>query len=332
MDLSSALGMGSEARRIKMGAKKELTDAQKEADKRQLERVQSGYMKPEGSDFMNVKVAGEAVRVQSNTADLATKGLSPGTLIVLQRELETNPGFKDYLNEMLKDPDPAKRIFIEMQKSKMNVLNPKAFDKDVNTKKWQWSRRRVKPIVMNTRNKEMSGLGEGESSESGGIFGMIAMQLVQMGAKELQKPENQKKAMDFTQKKTSNKTELRKRREEVMNEYRKVVLPANASKAQIDAINSKENYAKAEKVAGGSITFEEAFGLASKLSPGVVKKIATDEIGYQNAQAAKLSEESAEALGVRQERKAGITSSNTTMLIGGGIAAAVLAFLAMRRK
>ena len=243
----------------------------------------------------------------------STKGISPGTLIVLQRELETNPGFKPYLEEMLRDPDPAKRIFIEMQKSKMNVLDPKSFDKDVNTKKWQWSRRRIKPIVMNAESKGMSGMGEL------GIFSMIASALVQQGAKELSKPSTQQSVMSFAANKTSNKAEIRKRREDVMNEARKLGMK-----------NSDENYKKAETVARGDKTFEEAFGLASKLSPKAIEKVSQDEIAYQNAQAAKLSEEGAEVLGVTKERKAG--QSANTLLIGGGIAAAVLAILAMRKK
>jgi hypothetical protein len=242
-----------------------------------------------------------------------TKGISPGTLIVLQRELETNPGFKPYLEEMLKDPDPAKRIFIEMQKSKMNVLDPKSFDKDVNTKKWQWSRRRIKPIVMNAESKGMSGLGDL------GIFSMIASALVQQGAKELSKPSTQQSVMSYAGNKTSNKAEIRKRREDVMNEARKIGLK-----------NSDENYKKAETVARGDKTFEEAFGLASKLSPKAIEKVSQDEIAYQTAQAAKLSEEGAEVLGVTKERKAGISSN--TMLIGGGLLAAVVAVLAMRKK
>lgn len=242
------------------------------------------------------------------------KGLSPGTLIVLQRELETNPNFKNYLEEMLRDPDPAKRIFIEMQKSKMNVLDSKQFNKDPNVKQWQWSRRRVKPIVMNG----VKGLGEiGEM----GIFPMIAAALVQQGAKELSKESTQKSIMNFAGKKTTNKAELRKRREEVMNEARKFGLK-----------NTPENYKKAEKVADGSMTFEEAFGLTPKLNPNTVKKIATDEVAYQDAQAAKLSPEAAEALGVKKEREKGISANTTTMIIGGGIAAAVLALLAMRKR
>ena len=242
-----------------------------------------------------------------------TKGISPGTLIVLQRELETNPGFKPYLEEMLRDPDPAKRIFIEMQKSKMNVLDPKSFDKDVNTKKWQWSRRRIKPIVMNAESKGMSGMGEL------GIFSMIASALVQQGAKELSKPSTQQSVMSFAGKKTANRDELRARRNEVATMARRQGIP----EAQI----TKD---KTEAVADGSKTFEEAFGLASKLSSKAIEKVSQDEIAYQNAQAAKLSEEGAEVLGVSKERKAGISSN--TMLIGGGLLAAVVAVLAMRKK
>ena len=318
MDLSNALGVGN----VKFGA-------------RRFQAAPSAGMKMQAQVVAEERGGGMDIT--------STKGLSPGTLIVLQRELETNPGFKPYLEEMLRDPDPAKRIFIEMQKSKMNVLNPKAFDKDVNTKKWQWSRRRIKPIIMNAESKggrrqdirqtqspsgfpsivagEATKLGDYSGMGDLGIFSMIASALVEQGSKELSKPENQKSIMNFAGKKTSNRDELRARRNQVADMARKQGIP----ETQI----TKD---KTEAVADGSKTFEQAFGLASKLNPGVIKKIATDEIGYQNAQAAKLSEESAEALGVRQERRAGITSSNTTMLIGGGVAAAVLAILAMRRK
>jgi len=215
---------------------------------------------------------------------------------------------------MLRDPDPAKRIFIEMQKSKMNVLDPKSFDKDVNTKKWQWSRRRIKPIVMNAESKGMSGTGMGD------IFATIATQLVSQGAKELSKPSTQQSVMNFAGKKTTNREEIRKRRNEVATMARKYGIP----ESQI----TKE---KTEAVADGSNTFEQAFGLAPKLSSKAIERVSQDEVAYQESQAAKLSDEGAEALGVKRMQQKG-KSSNTTLLIGGGIAAAVVAFLAMRKK
>ena len=98
--------------------------------------------------------------------------LSPGTLIVLQRELEADPGFKPYLEEMLRDPDPAKRIFIEMQKMKVNVIRPDVFDKDESANRWKWSRSVVKPIA-----NDISGLGFLPLN-----FDLMTKQMVKSGA------------------------------------------------------------------------------------------------------------------------------------------------------
>jgi len=103
---------------------------------------------------------------------MCAMNLSPGTLLILQRELETNPGFKDYLNEMLRDPDPAKRIFIEMQKMKVNVIDPNIFDKDESADQWKWSRSIVRPIASG-----ISGMGD-----LGWGFDTMTTSLVKAGA------------------------------------------------------------------------------------------------------------------------------------------------------
>lgn len=248
------------------------------------------------------------------------KGISPGTLIVIQRELKTNGNFKNYLIELLKDPDPAKRIYIEMQKAQVNVLNPRKFRKDVGAKQWQWMRRRVKPLLMANPNLQKIAPNNAPPADGnekffaveraetlgsfGDVWGDLFGAIVKQGSKELAKESTQESIMSFTEEKTGDRSEMRLRRAQVIEKAKEMGFPEPLKD-------------KAELVATGEKTFEEAFGITPKVD-------ASAEADYQNAQAGKLSAGAANELGVGANREQGIKDRNKKIMIYGGIGVLVL--------
>lgn len=254
------------------------------------------------------------------------KDLSPGTLIVINREIRNDPNFIDYLQDMLKDPDPAKRIFIEMRKSMVNTIDPSKFRKDKGAKQWNWMRRRVKPAIQKMPSEGIKGMGAMGGINFGDLFG----QVLKVAASELNKENNQKSILSFVGVKPKDNNEYATR----MNEIKRTA----ASKYGVSMDDSK-----AKAVAMGQMTLEEACGIQPNVSqvvnPAAQAAMIKNEQIQQQAQAAKLSEESAEALGVSEERQKGKEQSKTKQyaMIGGGAVAALAAgiaiiLIAKRRK
>ena len=241
------------------------------------------------------------------------KEVSPGTMMVIQREIKNNPNFISYFKTLLQDEDPAKRIFVEMQKARVNLVKPTEFRNDPATKNWGWMRRRLKPAIVNEAKSRTSGFSD--------YYGMSGIwdTLLDAAGKELSKESNQKSIMSFIGKAApSNREEFRLRRADVANK----AVGMGLAKHEDPSLKSK-----CEAVALGKVTFEEAFGIAPQVSqvsrPDVQQTIKKAEVNYQEEQAAKLSPEAAERLGVGKQRESGKKKSKKALMVGGGIAAAL---------